>query len=90
MIARERCASRHVRCVLELEAAIRDLQRVPQLFGYGRGAGVGRALGVGVLLGVGVGGGLVTAAQYLPPMSKKVDSSHPPQTIISLPVHTAV
>jgi hypothetical protein len=56
---------------------------------HGRGAGVGRALGVGVLLGVGVGVGLVAAAQYLPPVLKKLVGSCPPQTIISRPVHTA-
>jgi hypothetical protein len=73
---------------------------------YGRGAGVGRALGVGVVLGVGegvavtlgvgvgetvgVGVGL-DCAQYLPPVLRTVKLKvSPPQTIISLPVQTAV
>jgi hypothetical protein len=43
--------------------------------------------GVGVGVGVGVGG----CAQYLPPVSKTIKLlSRPPQTIISLPVQTAV
>jgi hypothetical protein len=37
-----------------------------------------------------VGVGLGAAAQYLPPVLKKLLKFHPPQTIISLPVHTAV
>ena len=55
--------------------------------GVGRGLGVGPHLpvhGVGVGLGVGVG---PPCAQYLPPLTKAVS---PPQTIISLPVQTAV
>jgi hypothetical protein len=65
----------------------------------GRGVGVGLAVGVGVAVGVtvgvavgvGVGVGLGAAAQYLPPVFKLLpESSCPPQTIISLPVHTAV
>ena len=56
----------------------------------GRGCGVGRDLGEGVSLGVGVGVAL-DCAQYLPPVFKLLpESSCPPQTIISLPVHTAV
>ncbi len=44
-----------------------------------------------VAVGVGVGVGAPDCAQYLPPVSKKLISSGlPPQTIISLPVHTAV
>ena len=62
---------------------------------YGRGAGVGRGLGIGVGLAVGEGVtvgvavGLGAAAQYLPPVFNWVGLS-PPQTIISLPVQTAV
>jgi hypothetical protein len=62
---------------------------------YGRGgAGVRRGLGVGVRLGaivaVGVGGHVATGVgPYLPPVFKAV-LLLPPQTIISLPVHTAV
>jgi hypothetical protein len=61
----------------------------------GRGVGVGLAVGVGVAVGVtvgvAVGVGLGAAAQYLPPVFKLLPkSSCPPQTIISLPVHTAV
>ncbi len=64
---------------------------------YGRGAAVGRGRGVGAHLpvhavgvgvGVGVGGG-PDCAQYLPPVLKAPLISRPPQTIISLPVHTA-
>jgi hypothetical protein len=62
---------------------------------YGRGAGVGRsrgvdvglAVGTGVDVGVGVG---LSCAQYLPPVLKRLVSSAPPQTIISLPLQTAV
>ena len=56
---------------------------------YGLGAGVGRGLGVGVALGVGVGVA-PDCAQYRPPVSKSVLLTSPPQTIISLPVQTAV
>jgi hypothetical protein len=34
--------------------------------------------------------GPCAAAQYLPPVFNKLKTSYPPQTIISLPVHTAV
>ena len=52
-------------------------------YSVGRGKGVGRGLGVGVGLGVG--------AQYLPPVFRLFGPSGvPPQTIISLPVQTAV
>jgi len=54
--------------------------------GRGRGVGWGRpsgGVGVGVAVGVGVGG----CAQYLPPV---LVGPVPPQTIISLPVQTAV
>jgi DNA-binding transcriptional LysR family regulator len=69
---------------------------------YGRGGGVGRGLGVSAGLGVGVAVGdavAVTvgvgvepgaAAQYLPPVFRALLASYPPQTIISLPVQTAV
>lgn len=63
--------------------------------GVGVGVGVGEAVGVGVAVtvavGVGVGpGGEPDCAQYLPPALKFVGPLAPPQTIISLPVHTAV
>jgi hypothetical protein len=46
-------------------------------------------LGVGVAVGVGVGE--PDCAQYLPPvLSLPKPPGHPPQIIISLPVHTAV
>ena len=49
------------------------------------------AVAVGVGVGVGVGVALGAAAQYLPPVfNSKKFSSLPPQTIISLPVQTAV
>jgi hypothetical protein len=56
------------------------------------GVAVAVAVGVavGVEVGVGVGVGLGAAAQYLPPVLKKSVLSPPPQTIISLPVQTAV
>jgi len=41
-------------------------------------------------VGVGVGVGLGAAAQYLAPVFKKPPLPCPPQTIIWLPVHTAV
>jgi hypothetical protein len=44
---------------------------------------------VGAILGVGVGVGPAAAAQYLPPVFKGLGFS-PPQTIIWLPVHTAL
>ena len=62
----------------------------------GRTRGAGVALGINVAVGVGggavgVGVGEVNCAQYLPPVFKteKLEVS-PPQTIISLPVQTAV
>jgi hypothetical protein len=61
---------------------------------HGVGVGVAVAVGVGlggnvaVAVAVGVGVGVAPdCAQYLPPVFKK---GRPPQTIISLPVHTAV
>ena len=56
----------------------------------GVAVGVALAVVVGVAVGVGVG---VTpdCAQYLPPVFKSPPGSlSPPQTIISVPVHTAV
>ena len=48
-------------------------------------------MGVAVAVGVGVGVGLGAPAQYLPPVFEPLPlASSPPQTIISLPVHTAV
>ena len=51
-----------------------------------------RGLGVGANLGVGEGVGVEpgAAAQYLPPVFRALLASYPPQTIISLPVQTAV
>ena len=73
-------------------------------YGLGRDAGVGRDLGVGagrgvkagvgeevgVAVAVGVGVGVPPdCAQYLPPVFNKF-GFRPAQTIIWLPVHTAV
>ena len=74
--------------------------------GVGVGVGVGDAVGVGVEVGVGVAvgvgdavgvkvgvglGGGPDCAQYLPPVLVTMSVEIvPPQTIISLPVHTAV
>ncbi len=56
----------------------------------GLGVGVGVDVGVGVGVGVGLGGG-PDCAQYLPPVFKSLPNwPMPPQTIIVLPVHTAV
>ena len=52
--------------------------------------GVTVAVRVGVAVGVGVGVDAPDWAQYLPPVFKEPLPSSPPQTIISLPVHTAV
>src|SRR5438552_9998477 len=52
--------------------------------------GVGVGVGVGLAVGVGVGVGVEPdCAQYLPPVLS-TEVATPPQTIISLPVHTAV
>jgi len=66
----------------------------------GVGVGLAVALGVAVAVavtvavavavGVAVGVGEVDWAQYLPPVFQRLISSVPPQTIISLPVSTAV
>lgn len=53
----------------------------------GRNAGVGR--GRGVTLGVGGGVPCGAAAQYRPPVFRSLPP-YPPQTIIWLPVQTAV
>ena len=59
----------------------------PLSHGVGVGVGVGLAVAEGVALGVGVGVGPGGAAQYFPPVLKKVPTpTDPPQTIISLPV----
>src|ERR1043166_5402121 len=72
--------------------------------GRGLDVSVGRGIGVGVPFGVGVGVGVTVgvtvgvgvgvgpdSAQYLPPVFKRLpEVSVPPQTIISVPVHTAV
>jgi hypothetical protein len=51
----------------------------------------GVGVGLGGTVAVGVGVGLGAAAQYLPPVFKTVKLKvSPPQTIISLPVQTAV
>jgi hypothetical protein len=55
------------------------------------GTGVAVAVGVGVWVGVGVGVGVGGAcAQYLPPVFTGPPVVRPPQTIIWLPVQTAV
>ncbi len=60
----------------------------------GVAVGVAVVVGVGVRVGVcvGVGVGEPNCAQYLPPVLnlRRGVKSPPPQTIISLPVHTAV
>ena len=56
--------------------------------GVGDGVG-GGIVAVGVAVGVGVGVKPV-CVQYLPPVFKEPVSLYPPQTIISLPVQTAV
>ena len=57
--------------------------------GVGLAVGVGVGVGLAVAVGVGVGVGAGTA-QYLPPVFTLMKLFLPPQTIISLPVHTAV
>jgi hypothetical protein len=57
------------------------------------GVAVGEAVPLGVVVGMGVGVGVGVAgdcSQYLPPVFTVMKPSVPPQTIISLPVHTAV
>ena len=57
--------------------------------GVGVGVGVAVVVAVAVAIGVGVGLGVPETAQYLPPVLEYPKPT-PPQTIISLPVHTAV
>ena len=52
--------------------------------------GVAATVAVAVGVGVGVGVGALDWAQYLPPVLKTLMRLYPPQTIISLPVQTAV
>ena len=61
------------------------------MHGVGVGVGVGDAVGLGVGVGVGVGVGKPDCAEYLPPVLEMqgLPTSHPPHTIISLPVQTA-
>jgi hypothetical protein len=54
-----------------------------------KGVGVGVGAGVGEVVGVGVGVKADATAQYLPPVCNSV-TLYPPQTIISVPVQTAV
>ena len=61
---------------------------VPVVVGVGDGVTDGSD-GVGVAVGVGVGV-KPGRAQYLPPVLRSLLASYPPQTIISLPVQTAV
>jgi hypothetical protein len=61
---------------------------VPVVVGVGDGVTDGSD-GVGVAVGVGVGV-KPGCAQYLPPVFRAALASYPPQTIISLPVQTAV
>ena len=58
--------------------------------GVAAGVPLGVAVAVGVGVAVGVAVGLDVAAQYLPPVFRLRLPSDPPQTIIWLPVHTAV
>src|SRR6266487_5704320 len=70
--------------------------------GVGEGLGVKVGVGVGVTVAVAVGDAVAVAvavgvgdepgaaAQYLPPVFRAALASYPPQTIISLPVQTAV
>ena len=58
--------------------------------GRGLGVGVGLGAGVDVTVAVGVGVGRLNCAQYLPPVFKRLVSEVPPQTIISVPIQTAV
>jgi hypothetical protein len=58
------------------------------MHGVGVGVGVGLAVGVGV--GVGLGGGPDCPQYLLPVLVTSLLENVPPQTIISLPLHTAV
>ena len=61
-----------------------------QQTGVGVAVAVAVAVGEGEAVGVGVGVGLGAIAQYLPPSPKALVLSNPPQTIIWLPLQTAV
>ena len=63
---------------------------VPVGVGVEVGVAVAVAVAVAVGVGVGVGVGPGGSAQYLPPVFKAPLLFCPPQTIISLPVQTAV
>jgi hypothetical protein len=56
----------------------------------GEAVGVGDGGNVAVAVAVGVGLGAPDCAQYFPPVFKTPKPFTPPQTIISLPVQTAV
>ena len=91
----ERFLTRRRSCRLRVETSTSNAnaQHPTSNIGYGRGAGVGRArdVGIGLAVGAGVGVGVgPDCAQYLPPVLKLVVLLVPPQTIISLPVQTAV
>jgi hypothetical protein len=58
--------------------------------GVAVGVPVAVAVGDAVAVAVGVGDEPDAAAQYLPPVLRALLASYPPQTIISLPVQTAV
>ena len=59
--------------------------------GVGLGVSVTVAVAVAVAVAVGVGVEETTSAQYLPPVFRPLGYvSHPPHTIIWLPVQTAV
>jgi hypothetical protein len=65
---------------------------VEDTLGVEVGIAVDVAVGLGVTVDMGVGlGGSPDCAQYLPPVFEmsKLLPTDPPQTIISLPVHTA-
>jgi hypothetical protein len=55
----------------------------------GGGVTPGVIVGVAVTVGVDVGEG-ANCAQYLPPVFNSLPLANPPQTIITLPVQTAV
>ena len=63
---------------------------VAVVVGVAVAVGVGVAVGVAVAVAVGVGDEPGAAAQYRPPVFVSNGPSNPPQTIISLPVQTAV
>jgi hypothetical protein len=84
-------------CVLITLSQLGSVMFTKQADGVGVGLGGTVAVGVtvavrvGVTVGVGVGAEEPDCAQYLPPVFKRVKLKvSPPQTIISLPVQTAV